>query len=298
MHLKEFQKFEESRINFLKKQFNLFTQYHNELPPFYQQVGDTLQKATDRINIDADIRVYAEENRTNFATPAEILYEAYAWENAHLAASHQSAQPTSLPTQPAHSDAGGASNKFDPSTKTYGLTPGEASLTRDEKVKKLHDQMADIRNHLRAEQHSKKGLEKLVRFYAADPAAQDKAKREVEDQNRKITFLKDARTKVQHTLSELGDNTVFDTAVDDMEDANDRDLGSVGSQGSAGVLSGVQPVLCRARGLYDYKATNDSELSFNGDDILTITEQDESGWWFAELNGNVGFIPRNYVTVL
>jgi len=57
-------------------------------------------------------------------------------------------------------------------------------------------------------------------------------------------------------------------------------------------------VIVRAQGLYDYKATNDSEMSFNAGEILVITEQDESGWWFAELNGNVGFVPRNYLTLL
>jgi len=51
----------------------------------------------------------------------------------------------------------------------------------------------------------------------------------------------------------------------------------------------------RARGLYDYTATCDTELSFRQGDILTITEQDDSGWWYAELRGKAGFVPNNYV---
>jgi hypothetical protein len=46
---------------------------------------------------------------------------------------------------------------------------------------------------------------------------------------------------------------------------------------------------CRA--LYDYDAQSDMELSFGEDDIITIIEKDESGWWHGELNGKVGVFP-------
>jgi len=50
--------------------------------------------------------------------------------------------------------------------------------------------------------------------------------------------------------------------------------------------------------MFDYNATCETELSFKEGDILSITEQDESGWWYAEMNGKVGFIPQNYVEVI
>lgn len=54
----------------------------------------------------------------------------------------------------------------------------------------------------------------------------------------------------------------------------------------------------RVRGLYDYTATCDTELSFREGDVLSVTEQDDSGWWYAELNGQSGFVPNNYVEVI
>ncbi len=38
--------------------------------------------------------------------------------------------------------------------------------------------------------------------------------------------------------------------------------------------------------------------SFKAGEILTVSEQDESGWWYADLNGKQGFVPSNYLTVV
>lgn len=71
----------------------------------------------------------------------------------------------------------------------------------------------------------------------------------------------------------------------------------------------------RARCLYDYvvraascagcgvshmysQADNQKELSFKAGDVLTILNQDQSGWWLAFLHGKSGFVPRNYLHVL
>jgi len=280
MHLKEFQKFEENRISFLKKTLSAFISFHNELCPFLQQSGDVLKRASENVNVDTDIKTYAEENRTNFTCPSEIMYEIYTWENPSLAAA--SASAPSFPGEHPVRDFGGSSKKFDPSTKSYGLSSEEEkSLSTPDKIRKLKDQMTEIKSDLRDEVRSKKGLEKLVKFYASDPAAQDKAKNELEDQNKKITFLKDARFKVHAKLNELGDHSTDDYAAEDEIEENENSAPAA-----------------KARGLYDYAASNETELSFAEGDILTITEQDESGWWYAELRGNVGFIPRNYVELV
>jgi len=50
--------------------------------------------------------------------------------------------------------------------------------------------------------------------------------------------------------------------------------------------------------VYDYTATCETELTFKEGDILTITEQDTSGWWYAEFNGQAGFVPNNYCEIL
>ncbi|XP_028655190.1 drebrin-like b isoform X4 [Erpetoichthys calabaricus] len=54
-----------------------------------------------------------------------------------------------------------------------------------------------------------------------------------------------------------------------------------------------------ARALYDYQAADDTEISFDPDDIITGIEMIDEGWWrgFAP-DGNFGMFPANYVEVL
>eukprot|EP01118_Nematostelium_gracile_P007039 TRINITY_DN2279_c0_g1_i1.p1 TRINITY_DN2279_c0_g1~~TRINITY_DN2279_c0_g1_i1.p1 ORF type:complete len:424 (-),score=115.57 TRINITY_DN2279_c0_g1_i1:13-1284(-) len=52
-----------------------------------------------------------------------------------------------------------------------------------------------------------------------------------------------------------------------------------------------------AKALYDFNASDNTELSFKSGDQLTILAQDGS-WWKAELRGRQGTIPSNYVQLL
>ncbi|XP_008327360.1 GRB2-related adapter protein 2a isoform X2 [Cynoglossus semilaevis] len=49
-----------------------------------------------------------------------------------------------------------------------------------------------------------------------------------------------------------------------------------------------------ARGKYDFVATADDELSFKRDDILKILSSQDD-WFRAELDGQEGFVPQNYL---
>ncbi|KAG8441005.1 hypothetical protein GDO86_006659 [Hymenochirus boettgeri] len=56
--------------------------------------------------------------------------------------------------------------------------------------------------------------------------------------------------------------------------------------------------LC-ARALYDYQAADDTEISFDPDDILTHIEMIDDGWWRGfSPDGNYGMFPANYVEIL
>ena len=166
-------------------------------------------------------------------------------------------------------------------SKQYGLTDQEeVKLSNPEKIHKLQAQIADLQETIKAEVGSKKGMEKLVKFYAMDPKSQEKAIAELDEQKKKISTLKKTRRGLERQLVEL-DSPETTPANPETEQTPMPDNKTV-----------------RARALYSYEATNDSELSFNGNDILAVTEQDESGWWFAEMNGKSGFIPSNYMSLL
>jgi len=52
----------------------------------------------------------------------------------------------------------------------------------------------------------------------------------------------------------------------------------------------------RHRALFDYESQNDGEMSLKEGEIVTITEKDPSGWWYAQAgDGREGFVPSSYV---
>uniref|UniRef100_A0AC35TXK9 GRB2 n=1 Tax=Rhabditophanes sp. KR3021 TaxID=114890 RepID=A0AC35TXK9_9BILA len=53
-----------------------------------------------------------------------------------------------------------------------------------------------------------------------------------------------------------------------------------------------------ARAEYTFEASNPDELSFTKDDVLKILNKDEDPHWYkAELNGQEGFVPSNYIAL-
>ncbi|KAG0341575.1 hypothetical protein BG000_008634 [Podila horticola] len=51
----------------------------------------------------------------------------------------------------------------------------------------------------------------------------------------------------------------------------------------------------QARGLYDFDAENESELSFREGDIVWIHCRQFPGWFLGEIGGATGLVPENYV---
>ena len=77
--------------------------------------------------------------------------------------------------------------------------------------------------------------------------------------------------------------------------------GGRGGGWETGEIVDEQPevvVLAKAKGLYEYVASNETELSFQEGEIMNITDQDDSGWWFAEVGERSGFVPKNYLEVV
>ncbi|XP_061624526.1 drebrin-like b isoform X2 [Phyllopteryx taeniolatus] len=54
-----------------------------------------------------------------------------------------------------------------------------------------------------------------------------------------------------------------------------------------------------ARALYDYQAADDTEISFDPDEIITGIEMIDEGWWRGyDPNGHFGMFPANYVELV
>lgn len=324
--LDEFQKFEEDRVTFLKSQLERLASAQADFPPFLADLCKTLATTSTAINKDSDTEAFLRINKTGVRPPPAIEYEPYDRENAAPAARPAmpaSAPPSATPTPKAPPPQ---AIKPRPEIKA-GLGAGDETLSKDEKREKLEAQLRELRTAIKVEVKSRKGLEKLVKFYGSDPVAQEKAKGELDEQSRKVAQLRENKRMVERQLSELlGAEYKAEHDPDD-DDADDAaapgaaaaaahannapaaarqsppaaDTGSTPGAGHAPAApSAPAPapsltVVAKAKALYDYEATNENELSFAEGDVLNITEQDDSGWWFAEHKGKTGFIPNNYV---
>ncbi|MEQ2245757.1 hypothetical protein ILYODFUR_031294 [Ilyodon furcidens] len=57
--------------------------------------------------------------------------------------------------------------------------------------------------------------------------------------------------------------------------------------------------LYRAKALYDYQAADDTEITFDPDDIITEIEMLDEGWWRGYgPDGHYGLFPANYVEII
>ncbi|CEF62866.1 Rho-type guanine nucleotide exchange factor [Strongyloides ratti] len=54
----------------------------------------------------------------------------------------------------------------------------------------------------------------------------------------------------------------------------------------------------RAVAKFDFEGKNNDELSFPRSAVIKITQMLEGGWWEGTYNGNVGWFPENYVTLI
>nr|XP_014425212.1 rho guanine nucleotide exchange factor 6 isoform X3 [Pelodiscus sinensis] len=59
------------------------------------------------------------------------------------------------------------------------------------------------------------------------------------------------------------------------------------------IENGSYQLVVKAR--FNFKQTNEDELTVNKGDIIYVTRVEEGGWWEGTLNGKTGWFPSNYV---
>ncbi|CAG5121973.1 unnamed protein product, partial [Candidula unifasciata] len=100
---------------------------------------------------------------------------------------------------------------------------------------------------------------------------------------------------------------VFATTISDHETAADKcEEDEDGYDSCSDYLYSIQEKLGivnngEVYAVFDYQATNTDELSFqNGNKLMVLRKGDETEkeWWWAQLNGREGYIPRNLLGVM
>lgn len=299
--LNEFQQFEEERITFTKTLLSRYGSLITEIPPVMEESASNTSQSANKIDHAFDVDKFIDENKTGVTPPPPMEYQPYEMSASNLSA--PLSNNSTIGTSPNKGSFIGRPG----SQKEWGLTAGDDNLTVEEKRQKLEQQITELDGQIRSESTAKNGVEKLIQFYASDPTSQRKAEAELAEAERKIKSLQESKRIVKSQLVELnGGGSVEDEDEEDghghehahAHPANGGPAQIAASPRHSVMNGGEERVLVRVRGLFDYEATCDTELSFKEGDILQITEQDESGWWYAEVDGRAGFVPQNYVEVL
>ena len=54
----------------------------------------------------------------------------------------------------------------------------------------------------------------------------------------------------------------------------------------------------KVRGLYDYVAKTEREITFKRGDVISVLDQQDKSWWYGMLDGESGYFPKNYVEII
>ena len=49
------------------------------------------------------------------------------------------------------------------------------------------------------------------------------------------------------------------------------------------------------RAKYDFVGETSKDLSFKKNDLVRLIDKKKTGWWLAEVDGRIGFVPSNYL---
>lgn len=290
--LLEFQNFEEDRIRFLQDRLKRLAGHLQEWPEVFSQAGKKCADSAAAISVSDDIVSFVQANKTGKTPPPPVEVELYS-------ASHQGGgvppAPSSSSTLSTSTAAAAASApSAAPGGGAWGLGPDDKDLPVEKKQNKLEAQLQKLESQIRADEQGAQALEKMAVAYAKDPEAKKKADNERAEFEKRIAEAKEHRDKVHKELNALGSGTP--AKAPEIKPPPEVNKPTAPAPEAGG--GDAKEVQVKVRGLYDYTATCDTELSFKEGEIFTVTEQDQSGWWYATIGEKQGFVPENYVEVV
>lgn len=154
-------------------------------------------------------------------------------------------------------------------------------LVEQEKEREIKEK--DVEEH-RAE------LEKFRKQYEEIKERTNEMQRVYDDKRKEALEVVELSIKQAEEASRFGLdlNAAWDSAAPAVEEVQPIDSYAASSAG------------VKYRALYQFDGTNPDDLSFNADDIINSVpgSADDGDWLQGELNGKVGWFPKNFVEVL
>lgn len=173
----------------------------------------------------------------------------------------------------------------------WGIGPNEQNLPKEKKEELVRQQIEELDKSINSEKKGLEGLEILVRSYATDPVAQKKTEVQVRESEEAVKKLEETKSRLEGELLHLSGGTPNNSMQNNESWQHDSYSDAYSPYEGEDEIEGEPAV-----GLFDYTATCETELTFKEGDPLSITQKDESGWWYARTpDGRVGFVPNNYV---
>ena len=288
--LMEFQSFEEARIRFMQDAFRKYAAGAATQPAVFEGAAAKVAAGADAIDVAADIAAYVRAHATHKTCPPAVEVEIYAGFDDSAASSGGSGTVGIGGGAGSGSSSGGSSDG-----NTWGLGPADAHLSPSQKASKLEGQISKLEALVRGDEQQAAALERMSVAYAKDPVGKKKADAELAEFQRKISDDKATLERLRADLAALGGGGGGGGAAD----AGADDAGAEAADAGAGAGDdGERGEPVKVRGLYDYTATCDTELTFREGDIFYVTDRDESGWWYATIDDKQGFVPANYVEIV
>jgi len=279
--LMEFQSFEEGRIHFMQDCFKKYTAGANTQPAVFQDAANRINTAAEAIDPTADIAAYVKSHATGKSCPPPIELELYSgFDSGGVSAPAASGASSS-------STSSGNANQ-------WGLGHADAQLSDSQKISKLEGQISKLEGMIRADEQQASALERMSAAYAKDPVGKKKADAELAEFNERISENKAIVERLRGDIAAIQGGGGGGGGGETAAAAAAEPEASAAAEGGQDAAS--NPV--KVRGLYDYKATCDTELSFNEGDIFVVTLMDDSGWWYATIDDKQGFVPENYVEIV
>jgi len=268
--LQEFQDFEEMKINFMQDCFRKYAAGATSQPQIFQDSAARIDTSAEAVSVTDDIAGYVKAHATGKTCPPEIQVDLYGGFDSGVPAS-----------TPAASSSAASSSK----STQWGLGPADANLSDSQKISKLEGQISKLEGSIRADEAQASALERMSAAYAKDPVGKKKADAELAEFNERINENKGILERLRGEL-------------DTLQGGGGAAPASGGDAGNDAPADGQEGEPVKVRGLYDYTASADTELSFKEGDIFYVTLQDDSGWWYATIDDKQGFVPENYVEVV
>jgi len=285
--LSQYQEFEESRIRFMKDNFSklIDTISSSNISSIFDSSCSQIKNQVSSIDIDGDISNWALANGKHYAIPEAMPYLTYDVEcsctpdlstNGRKPNDSGDSAPRRAP--PAHPQPSSSSSTYKSKKSTFDpsvYTVSERDPSSPRFATAVKNMLKTVDNDTKKMKNDLAALEKLLPMYNKDPSGKAAVEAEIEEIKKNLDTL--------------------DYIHHDLEDAlADSEAGSsAGTQQDNGGYTDNIP----ATAIYDYSASNDTELSFNEGDSLTILQKDDSGWWYASYKGREGFVPANYVKI-